>query len=121
LAPIGDVYKSLVWKLARHVNRAGERIPEASISKPPSAELRPDQKDSDSLPEYEVLDRILERYLEQGATRDQLVGSGEDAAAVDLVIRLIERNEYKRWQAAPVLRVTHKAFGVGRRIPLARK
>jgi len=120
LAPIGDIYKHLVWDLSRHANRNGERIPVNSIEKPPSAELRPDQKDTDTLPDYDVLDRLLEAYLEQNATHDQLCQAGFKAEDVDLVIRLVERNEYKRWQAAPVLRVTRKAFGVGRRIPLAR-
>ena len=121
LAPIGDVYKTRVFDLARHLNRDEERIPENTITKPPSAELRPDQKDSDSLPDYPVLDRILKDYLEADVGPEALLARGEDPAVVQGVIRLVEVNEYKRRQAAPVLRVTLKAFGVGRRMPLARK
>ena len=121
LAPIGDVYKTRVFDLARHLNRERERIPENTIRKPPSAELRPDQKDTDSLPDYPVLDRILKDYLEHDVGPDALLARGEDPAAVARVVELTERNEYKRRQAAPALRVTLKAFGVGRRMPLARR
>ncbi|MDA3959831.1 MAG: NAD+ synthase [Planctomycetota bacterium] len=121
LAPIGDVYKTRVFDLARHLNIKGERIPENTITKPPSAELRPDQKDSDSLPEYPELDRILKDYIENDTGPADLIARGEDPATVQRVLRLTEVNEYKRRQAAPVLRVTLKAFGVGRRMPLARK
>ncbi len=120
LAPLGDVYKSLVWDLSRYANRNGERIPENSITKPPSAELRPDQLDSDSLPPYEELDRILHAFIEENLSGDTQKSRGENPAVVDRILRLVDINEYKRWQAAPVLRVTNKAFGVGRRIPLAR-
>lgn len=121
LAPIGDVYKTRVFDLARHLNRERERIPENTIRKPPSAELRPDQKDTDSLPDYPVLDRILKDYLEHDVGPDALLARGEDPAAVARVVELTERSEYKRRQAAPALRVTLKAFGVGRRMPLARR
>jgi len=120
LAPIGDVYKTEVFALARWLNRDGERIPVNTIEKPPSAELRPDQRDSDSLPPYDELDAILRRYLEHDQGPDDLIAAGHDDATVRRIVRLVEVNEYKRRQAAPVLRVSSKAFGVGRRIPLAR-
>lgn len=123
LAPLADLYKTQVWELSRWMNfSAGrERIPVASIDKVPSAELRPDQTDQDSLPPYPVLDRILKRYLEEGLSPARLVQTGEDPAIVAHVIRLVELNEFKRRQSAPGLRVSTKAFGVGRRFPLARK
>jgi NAD+ synthetase len=120
LAPLGDVYKTQVWALARHANRAGARIPEASITKPPSAELRPDQTDQDSLPPYEQLDRILHGYLELGLSPDELGARGEDPATVARVVHLVEVAEFKRRQSAPALRVSAKAFGLGRRMPVAR-
>ncbi len=120
LAPIGDLYKGQVFALSGHINRHGERIPQATLDKPPSAELRPDQFDSDSLPPYPVLDRILEALIEGPATAADLIAAGEDPATVARVLRLVEISEYKRKQAAPVLRVSAKAFGTGRRIPLAR-
>jgi NAD+ synthase (glutamine-hydrolysing) len=123
LAPIGDVYKTTVWDLSRRINaRAGvERIPVASIDKAPSAELRENQTDQDSLPPYPQLDRILEGFVEEHADRAALVARGEDPAVVDRVLRLVEVSEFKRRQAAPALRVSRKAFGMGRRIPLARR
>jgi NAD+ synthase (glutamine-hydrolysing) len=123
LAPIGDVYKTTVWDLSRRLNAVAghERIPTASIDKAPSAELRPNQTDQDSLPPYPVLDRILERYLEELAPRDAIVADGEDPAVVDRVLRLVEISEFKRRQAAPALKVSRKAFGMGRRIPIARR
>ena len=123
LAPIADLYKTQVWELARWMNTSAgrERIPVASIDKVPSAELRPDQTDQDSLPPYPVLDRILKRYLEDGLSPDRLIQTGEDPTIVAHVIRLVEINEFKRRQSAPGLRVSTKAFGVGRRFPLARK
>ena len=122
LAPIGDLYKTQVWELSRWINRrAGSpRIPEASITKPPSAELRPDQTDQDSLPPYPVLDRILHLFLEEGLSPAEIISRGEDAATVALIVRLVETTEWKRRQMAPVLRVSAKAFGVGRRMPIAR-
>ncbi len=120
LGPIGDCYKTQVWALSRWLNRGGERIPEASIAKAPSAELRENQTDQDSLPPYDELDRILERYLERGEDAAAIVASGERPETVARVLRLVEINEFKRRQAAPTLRVTPKAFGVGRRMPIAR-
>lgn len=120
LAVISDVPKTQVYALARWMNRDREVVPETIISKAPSAELRPDQTDQDSLPAYETLDEILYRYVERCETIDQIIHSGIDANSVRQVVRLIEINEYKRRQAAPGLRVTSKAFGMGRRIPVAR-
>ena len=121
LAVISDVPKTKVFELARWINRDGEIIPEATITKPPSAELRPDQKDEDSLPPYEVLDAILERYVVESQSVAEIVAGGFDEATVQRVVRLIDLNEYKRRQAAPGLKVTSKAFGVGRRIPVAQR
>jgi len=121
LAVIADLYKTEVYTLARWLNREGEVIPQATIDKPPSAELAPDQKDEDSLPPYPVLDEILSRYLEERADRSAIIACGHDPELVDRVIGMIRRAEYKRWQAAPGLRVSSKAFGSGRRIPLAKR
>jgi NAD+ synthase (glutamine-hydrolysing) len=121
LAVISDVPKTMVYRLSRYVNRAGERIPLSSIDKPPSAELRPDQLDQDSLPSYDLLDRVLERFVEDGADRNTIVGEGIPASVVDRVISLVQASEYKRRQAAPGLILTKKAFGVGRRMPIAQK
>lgn len=118
LSPMGDVYKTKVYALARYINRNGEVIPESIINKAPSAELRPGQKDSDSLPDYSLLDEILQLYIEERRSRSEIKAQGYDSAVVDRVINLVNRNEYKRYQAPPVLRVTSKAFGPGRRIPL---
>ena len=119
LAVINDVPKTLVYDLARFVNRAGEVIPASSITKPPSAELRPNQTDQDTLPPYEIIDAIVEGYVEHGLDRAALVAQGLTPAVVADVIGRIDRNEYKRRQAAPGLRITAKAFGVGRRFPIA--
>ncbi|HYG23892.1 MAG TPA: NAD+ synthase [Verrucomicrobiae bacterium] len=121
LAVISDVPKTTVYRLARWINREREIIPQSSITKAPSAELRPDQRDQDSLPPYELLDAILDLYVVQGKSGVDIVAAGFDEAIVRRVIRLIDLNEYKRRQAAPGLRVTTKAFGVGRRIPIAQK
>ena len=121
LAVISDVPKTKVFELARWINREGEIIPEATITKSPSAELRPDQKDEDSLPPYEVLDAILEQYVVECRSVAEIVTDGFDESIVKRVARLIDLNEYKRRQAAPGLKVTSKAFGVGRRIPVAQK
>ena len=121
LAVISDVPKTKVFELARWINREGEIIPEDTITKPPSAELRPDQKDEDSLPPYEVLDAILEQYVVECRSVAEIVADGFDETTVKRVARLIDLNEYKRRQAAPGLKVTSKAFGVGRRIPVAQK
>jgi len=121
LAVISDVPKTMVYELARHINeRAGQSIiPPGTLTKPPSAELRPDQTDQDSLPPYDMLDAILEQYVSQEKSADEIVAAGFDAETVHKVIRLIDLNEYKRKQAAPGLKVTSRAFGVGRRMPLA--
>jgi NAD+ synthetase len=120
LAVIGDLVKTRVYALSRWVNRNREVIPEAILTKPPSAELRPDQKDTDSLPPYEVLDPILEAYVERYETTAQIEEKyGFPASTVEHVVHLVERTEYKRQQAAPVLKVTSKSFGTGRRFPIA--
>ncbi len=121
LAVISDVPKTQVFALARHMNVDGEVIPVSTIEKPPSAELRPDQVDSDSLPDYEVLDAILERYVERLESTEEIVAAGFEEAVVADVVRKVDRNEYKRKQAAPGLKTTPLAFGVGRRIPIVQK
>ena len=122
LAVIGDVGKTRVYALARHVNRDREIIPQATIDKAPSAELRPDQKDTDSLPPYDVLDPIIEAYVERYESAEAIAAAqGVDLALVRSVLQLVERSEYKRQQAAPVLKVTRKSFGMGRRFPIAVK
>ena len=120
LAVISDLPKTRVYSLAKWINRKQEIIPESTISKPPSAELRPDQIDQDSLPDYEVLDDILDSYIVNGSDAETIISSGHDSATVKRMIRLINNNEYKRRQAAPGIKVTSKAFGVGRRIPVAK-
>jgi NAD+ synthase (glutamine-hydrolysing) len=115
---IGDVYKSDVYKLADYINRNGEVIPPSIINKPPSAELRPDQFDTDSLPQYEILDSILYQYIELQKPFSEIVSSGFDPEVVGRVLKMINSNEYKRYQAPPVLRISSKAFGAGRRMPL---
>jgi len=122
LGVISDVPKTMVYNISRYVNSLNPVIPQSTIDKPPSAELRPDQKDSDSLPPYEVLDNILEDYVEDYHTAEQISADrGYDLQLVRDVIRMIERSEYKRQQAAPGLKITPKAFGVGRRFPIAQK
>jgi NAD+ synthetase len=121
LAVISDVPKMMVYRLARWINREREVIPAASITKPPSAELRPNQTDQDSLPPYERLDAILEAYVVEGKAPADILKAGFDAAEVRRVVKLIDGAEYKRRQAAPGLKVTSKAFGVGRRIPVAQR
>jgi len=121
LSVIGDVYKTDVYKLARYINRDGEIIPENIIVKAPSAELRPGQFDSDSLPDYGILDSILYQYIELQKPVGSITGEGIDKATIDRVIRLINFNEYKRFQAPPVLRISSKSFGNGRRMPLVAK
>lgn len=118
ISVLGDVYKTEVFELARYINRDAELIPVNSIVKPPSAELRPDQKDSDSLPEYDILDGILYLYIEEKLQFNDIVARGFDHATVAKTISMVNRNEYKRFQTAPILRVSTKAFGLGRRIPL---
>lgn len=122
LAVIGDVMKTQVYELSRYVNRRREVIPWATLEKPPSAELRPEQRDTDSLPPYDVLDPILEAYVERYCSAEQIAEEqGVDIALVRKVLHLVERSEYKRQQAAPVLKVTKKSFGTGRRFPIAVK
>jgi NAD+ synthase (glutamine-hydrolysing) len=122
LAVISDVPKTMVYGLARYVNSRRPVIPQGSLEKPPSAELRPNQKDSDSLPAYEILDPILEDYVEESRTAEQIAAAhGFDLAVVKRVIRMVERSEYKRQQAAPGLKISGKAFGYGRRFPIAAK
>lgn len=118
LSVLGDVYKTDVYKLARYINRDNEIIPENSIQKPPSAELRPDQKDSDSLPDYDTLDAILFRYIEMNQSPDEIIEQGFDRGIVQKTIRMVNQNEYKRFQSPPILRVSSKSFGFGRRMPL---
>jgi NAD+ synthetase len=122
LAVISDVPKTLVYRLSRYVNSKRRVIPQASLEKPPSAELRAEQKDSDTLPPYEVLDAILEDYVEDMHPAERI--AAEHSFDIDLVrrvIRMVERSEYKRQQAAPGLKVSPKAFGYGRRFPIAAK
>jgi NAD+ synthase (glutamine-hydrolysing) len=121
LSVIGDVYKTDVFALARYINKDGELIPENSITKPPSAELRPNQKDSDSLPEYDILDKILFHYIEEQQGPKEIIAMGYDEALVKRILRLVNINEFKRYQTAPVLRVSSKAFGMGRRMPIVGK
>ena len=121
LAVISDLPKTKVYSLAKWINREGEIIPKSTITKPPSAELRPDQLDQDSLPPYDVLDSILEACVVLGQDAEAIIASGHDEATVRRIIRLINVNEYKRRQAAPGIKVTSKAFGIGRRIPVAKR
>ncbi|OQB78092.1 MAG: Glutamine-dependent NAD(+) synthetase [Bacteroidetes bacterium ADurb.Bin123] len=118
LAVLGDVYKTEVYQLADLVNREKEIIPRNTILKAPSAELRPGQKDSDSLPEYNLLDKILFHYIELNKSPEEIASLGIDPAQVRKVIAMVNRNEYKRAQTAPILRITSKSFGSGRRMPL---
>jgi NAD+ synthase (glutamine-hydrolysing) len=121
LAPLADVLKTDIYKIARWVNRAREIIPAATILKPPSAELRPNQKDQDSLPAYETLDAILDLYVVKNLGKEEIVRRGFDAAIVNDVLNKINFSEYKRRQAAPALKVSPRAFGIGRRVPVAQK
>jgi NAD+ synthase (glutamine-hydrolysing) len=120
LAVIADVPKTTVYDLARWINRDRPVIPQNSIDKPPSAELRPNQKDQDDLPEYEALDGVLTAYIEERRSAAEIPRRGYGVDLVRDVIRQIDRNEYKRRQAAPCLKISPKAFGVGRRMPIAR-
>jgi NAD+ synthase (glutamine-hydrolysing) len=121
ISVIGDVYKTRVFELANYINRNGEIIPQNTIVKPPSAELRPDQKDTDSLPEYPVLDAILEEYIENRCSSAEIIRMGHQEDTVRRVIRLVNLAEHKRYQTPPILRVTPKAFGMGRRMPIVGK
>ena len=121
LSVIGDVYKTEVYQLAAYINKDEEVIPINSISKPPSAELRPGQKDSDSLPEYDILDPVLYQYIEKRQGPQDIIDMGYDPVLVKRILRMVNINEFKRHQTAPVLRVSPKAFGVGRRMPIVGK
>ncbi len=121
LSVLGDVYKTDVFELARFINKDREIIPENTITKPPSAELKPDQKDSDSLPEYDLLDRILFQYIEEKKGLEEIAKDNIDKDIIRKVLGMVNSNEYKRYQTAPVLRVSDKAFGIGRRMPIVAK
>ena len=121
LSVIGDVYKTQAYELARYINRKKEIIPENIITKPPSAELRPNQKDSDSLPDYDILDEILYQYIEQRKGPKEIVDMGFEKILVDRILKLVNTNEYKRHQTPPMLRISNKAFGMGRRMPIVAK
>jgi NAD+ synthase (glutamine-hydrolysing) len=118
LAVIGDIYKTEVYQLCKYINREKEIIPINTIAKPPSAELRPNQKDSDSLPEYDILDRVLFQYIENRASVEEICELGYDESLVKRIINMVNKNEYKRKQSAPIIRVSPKAFGMGRRMPI---
>ena len=121
LSILGDVYKTDVYKLAEYINRDKEIIPRNTIEKPPSAELKPNQKDTDSLPDYEILDKILYYFIELQLSSEEIMAKGFDGNTVERVIFMVNTNEYKRYQAPPILRISSKAFGAGRRIPLVAK
>jgi len=121
LSVIADLYKTEVYELARWINRDEEVIPESIITKAPSAELRDNQKDSDSLPDYEILDRILTQYIENSKGPAEIIAMGHSEELVSRILRLVNLNEYKRYQTPPILRVSKKAFGMGRRVPIVGK
>ncbi len=121
LGVLGDCYKMQIYALANYINRRKEVIPQNIISKPPSAELRPGQKDSDSLPDYAVLDKLLYQYIERRQGPNEIKAQGFDAALVDRVLKMVNMNEYKRNQFCPIIRISPKAFGVGRRVPIVGK
>ena len=121
LGVLGDCYKTQIYALAHYINRNEELIPENIISKAPSAELRPNQKDIDSLPEYAILDKILFQYIERRLGPGEIKAQDYDAALVDKVLKLVNTNEYKRNQFCPIIRISPKAFGVGRRVPIVGK
>ncbi|MFZ2492568.1 MAG: NAD+ synthase [Thermoanaerobaculia bacterium] len=121
LGILGDVYKTMVYRVARWLNRDREIIPASTLTKPPSAELRPGQLDQDSLPPYDVLDGILKLYIEEWQDSEEIIAAGFERATVERVLRLVDNNEFKRQQAAPTLRVSAKAFGSGRQMPIAQR
>jgi NAD+ synthase (glutamine-hydrolysing) len=121
LGVLGDCYKMQVYELAKYINRHKEIIPVHIMTKAPSAELRPDQKDSDSLPAYEILDQILFQYIEKRADPASIKALGFDSALVDKTLKMVNTNEYKRNQFCPIIRISPKAFGVGRRVPIVAK
>ncbi|WP_316769105.1 NAD+ synthase [Pedobacter frigiditerrae] len=118
---IGDVYKTQIFEMARYINKDGEIIPENTIVKPPSAELRPDQKDSDSLPDYDILDKILFQHIEMQKGSKAIITQGFDEALVKRILKMVNLAEFKRYQTPPILRVSPKAFGMGRRMPIVGK
>jgi NAD+ synthase (glutamine-hydrolysing) len=119
-SPLKDVYKTLVYELARHRNELGKKavIPESVFTKAPSAELRPDQRDQDTLPPYDLLDQILSAYIEEDLDLDDIVAMGFDAEVVKLVLGMVDRSEFKRRQGAVGVKITQRAFGRDRRIPI---
>ena len=121
LSVLGDVYKTMVFDLARYINRNTEVIPENIITKPPSAELRPGQKDSDSLPDYDILDKILFHYIEERLGPREIIALGFEKELVERTLKMVNTNEHKRYQTPPILRISSKAFGMGRRIPIVAK
>ena len=121
LGVLGDCYKLQVYALANYINRNTEVIPLNIISKAPSAELRPGQKDADSLPDYSILDKILFQYIERRQGPKEIKAQGFDAALTDRVLKMVNLNEYKRNQFCPIIRISPKAFGAGRRVPIAGK
>jgi NAD+ synthase (glutamine-hydrolysing) len=118
---LGDCYKMQVYALAEYINRDKEIIPNNIIHKAPSAELRPDQKDIDSLPDYNILDEVLYQYIERRQGPKEIKAQGVEAALVDRILKLVNTNEYKRNQFCPIIRVSPKAFGIGRRVPIVGK
>ena len=121
LGVLADVLKTMVYELAEHINRNSEIIPRRIFKKPPSAELKPDQKDQDALPPYDILDRILHLFLDRGFSKEEIAAENIEAETVDWVINAVVKSEHKRRQAAPGLKITSKAFGTGRRMPIAVK
>jgi NAD+ synthase (glutamine-hydrolysing) len=121
LGVLGDIYKMQVYALARYINKDREIIPESILTKAPSAELRPGQKDSDSLPDYAVLDAVLYQYIERRKGPKEIVKQGFDPALVQRILQMVNRNEYKRSQFCPIIRVSPKSFGIGRRMPIVGK
>ena len=118
LSVLGDLYKTQVYDLAHYINRKWNLIPVNSISKPPSAELRPGQKDSDSLPDYTILDKVLYQYIEERKGPTEIIAMGFNEELVRRILKLVNNSEYKRHQTPPILRISSKAFGMGRRMPI---
>lgn len=121
IAPIGDLLKTQVYKLAHYINRDKEIIPKNIISKAPTAELRPDQKDSDSLPDYEILDKIIHHYVDELKSSEQIINLGFDDKTTKRILNMIDKAEYKRMQMPPIIKIANKAFGIGRRMPIAQR
>jgi NAD+ synthase (glutamine-hydrolysing) len=121
LAVLGDIYKTEVYEVCNYINREAEIIPGNILIKAPSAELRPNQKDADSLPEYDILDKVLFQYIEKRKSPREIIEQGFEKNLVDRILKMVNMNEYKRHQSPPILRVSPKAFGAGRRLPIAGK